>query len=280
MSSAEHAFDEFHDDVPYWSAFAGQMLLDEIEIKRNMKVVDLGCGSGFPSIQIAQFLGGDSEVVGIDHNEALLKKMKQKCVSYGLSDKLCKQFLGKFEEFPFESYFDLCVSVNGLNCVDSVESSVEKCWKVLKDGGKFVFVYNSNKTFFEFYCLLEEVMKEAFLDGKIVESDHFLFTNRLRTHIDKKRYSLEKMKSVLENTGFKVEKVVERTFSMRFVDFDAFIGMQFIKVFFFSSWKKLLEGYIISDEIFKEVGKRFNKSSPRKVTVPYILISCEKPNYT
>src|SRR5665647_146253 len=54
------------DEVPLWSAPFGLDLLNQIELKENLKVLDIGFGTGFPLIEIAQRLGNTSTVYGID----------------------------------------------------------------------------------------------------------------------------------------------------------------------------------------------------------------------
>jgi hypothetical protein len=50
------------DELPLWSAPFGLKLLDIINLKHSMKVLDIGCGLGFPLIEIAQRLGETSEI--------------------------------------------------------------------------------------------------------------------------------------------------------------------------------------------------------------------------
>jgi protein-L-isoaspartate O-methyltransferase len=41
-----------YDELPLWAAPFGMKLLDKIEYMKNMKVLDIGCGVGFPSLEI------------------------------------------------------------------------------------------------------------------------------------------------------------------------------------------------------------------------------------
>ena len=45
------------DEVPLWSAMFGALLLERIELQPHMTVLDLGCGAGFPLLELAGRLG-------------------------------------------------------------------------------------------------------------------------------------------------------------------------------------------------------------------------------
>ncbi|TAL34748.1 MAG: hypothetical protein EPN93_11480 [Spirochaetes bacterium] len=45
------------DEMSLWSAPFGMALLDEIPYRAGMSVLDLGSGTGFPLIEIAERLG-------------------------------------------------------------------------------------------------------------------------------------------------------------------------------------------------------------------------------
>ena len=53
------------DDLPLWSAPFGLMLLDHIHLKPKIEALDVGFGSGFPLLELAQRLG-DSSTVFLD----------------------------------------------------------------------------------------------------------------------------------------------------------------------------------------------------------------------
>lgn len=67
------------DEAPYWQALA-QLLLPSTRklvegagIVPGMKVLDAGCGTGDVSLLVAEYVGAEGMVVGIDHDPALLK---------------------------------------------------------------------------------------------------------------------------------------------------------------------------------------------------------------
>ena len=46
-------FVSVYDELPLWSAPFGMTLLETIKLKENAKVLDVGCGTGFPLLEIA-----------------------------------------------------------------------------------------------------------------------------------------------------------------------------------------------------------------------------------
>ena len=66
-------FDEnivcYYDELPLWSSPFGILLLNNISFKKNSIIVDIGCGNGFPLIELAQRFGGSCKVFGIDQWE-------------------------------------------------------------------------------------------------------------------------------------------------------------------------------------------------------------------
>ena len=64
------------DELPLWSAPFGLKLLDAIDYKTDMTVLDVGFGSGFPLTELAMRLGNSSVVYGIDSWKAILPEDK------------------------------------------------------------------------------------------------------------------------------------------------------------------------------------------------------------
>jgi arsenite methyltransferase len=54
------------DEAPLWSASFGLLLLKHLELKKGITVLDLGCGTGFPLMDLAARLGNDAKLYGID----------------------------------------------------------------------------------------------------------------------------------------------------------------------------------------------------------------------
>src|SRR4051794_32690514 len=74
------------DELSFWAAPFGQMLLEQIDLVPNIRILDLACGTGFPLIELAQVYGRSCQVVGLDLWAAGLARAAAKARGYGLSN--------------------------------------------------------------------------------------------------------------------------------------------------------------------------------------------------
>ncbi|HSR18356.1 MAG TPA: hypothetical protein VLM39_09740, partial [Ignavibacteriaceae bacterium] len=58
------------DELSLWAAPFGLRLLEMMKIRKNISVLDIGSGLGFPLLEIAMRLGDSCKVYGIDPWEA------------------------------------------------------------------------------------------------------------------------------------------------------------------------------------------------------------------
>ena len=54
------------DELSLWSARFGLLLLEHVELRTGMQILDLGCGTGFPTFELAQLGGAACRVIGVD----------------------------------------------------------------------------------------------------------------------------------------------------------------------------------------------------------------------
>ena len=57
-------------------------------IRQGMTVLDLGCGTGFFTLEMARLLGGKGEVIAIDVQEGMLEILKQKLKNSELKQQI------------------------------------------------------------------------------------------------------------------------------------------------------------------------------------------------
>ncbi len=91
------------DELSYWSAPFGIKLLDSIKYRKGINALDIGFGTGFPLIELANRLGNTSTVYGLDPWKAAMERCMQKLKTNGLTN--IKLYEGIAENMPFEMIF-------------------------------------------------------------------------------------------------------------------------------------------------------------------------------
>lgn len=123
--------DQFRANLLLFTRKAYQMLPP---LKRP-RILDIGCGSGVPTLELAQISGG--EVTGIDADQRALDKLKKKAAAQNLSEKVTVVCITMREMvFPPDS-FDI-VWTEGAIAFIGYESSLKEWKKLLVPGGFLV----------------------------------------------------------------------------------------------------------------------------------------------
>ncbi|MFC1798890.1 class I SAM-dependent methyltransferase [Thermodesulfobacteriota bacterium] len=57
-------------------------------IREGDTVIDLGCGPGYFSIDMAKMVGENGRVIAVDQQESMLASVKKKAAKYGVADRI------------------------------------------------------------------------------------------------------------------------------------------------------------------------------------------------
>jgi len=102
------------------------------------RVLDLACGTGDFSIEIARHTG--AQVCGIDLSEGMLAVMREKVAELGLTDRITVQ-KGNAETIAFpDCTFDRVTIGFGIRNFEHREVALKEILRVLKPGGKLVIL--------------------------------------------------------------------------------------------------------------------------------------------
>ncbi|AOR29003.1 methyltransferase [Formosa sp. Hel1_33_131] len=103
-------------------------------VKKNNKVLELGCGKGFNSKILAE-KHNFSKFYGIDISETQLNYAKKKEKQF---DNLNFNY-GSFQDIPFnDNSFDIVFAVETLCHSENIEILMKEVNRILKKGGKFI----------------------------------------------------------------------------------------------------------------------------------------------
>ena len=217
------------DELPLWSAMFGLLLLEHVPLKNVHLALDVGCGTGFPLIELAERLGPSAHVHGIDPWSAGLTRVKEKLASRGTQNVSVHE--GVATEMPFDDgTFDLIVSNLGVNNFDDRAGSLSECRRVAKPGAVIALTTNLQGHMQELYEVFDRVLHEL---GDIEAR------GRLRKHVDH-RATVAGVRQLLEDAQFSVRRVVEETSCLRFADGTALFNHHFIKLGFLDAWKNVV----------------------------------------
>lgn len=109
------------------------------------RILDIGCGSGVPTIELARLT--DGEIIGIDIDQESLDKFKKKIEEEGFSNRVKAIKCSLLDiKFPDNS-FDILWAEGTLTTL-GVEKSLKSWNRLLKSNG-FLVVHDEVKHFFE-----------------------------------------------------------------------------------------------------------------------------------
>jgi arsenite methyltransferase len=257
------------DELPLWSAPFGLKLLDKINYRKNITVLDIASGLGFPLLEVAMRLGNSCKVYGIDPWEIAVERIKIKIKILGVTN--VELITGLAENIPLpDKSIDLIISNNGLNNVDDIQKVLSECSRISKSGSQLLFTYNTDKTMKEFYSVFEQVLRNKNMTDEI---------KLMREHIYKKRKPVEEFVRILKEKGFLINEIATDKFEYRFADASAMLNHFLIKLAFIESWSELVPKEK-RQEIFNEIETRLNDFAVHdgflRLTVPFVLIDCAK----
>jgi ubiquinone/menaquinone biosynthesis C-methylase UbiE len=257
-----------YDELPLWSSYFGQLLLDNIPLKNYRNYLDIGCGTGFPLIDISQKIGNGCKSYGIDPWCRALERIKLKLRTLELSG--IELIESTANEIPFEDeYFDFITSNLGVNNFSEPEKVISECFRVLQNTGTMSITSNLTGTFHEFYEIFKDTLIESGLNKYLVP---------FQEHVNH-RGTVSTISDLFTDTGFIIKKSIESSFYMRFLDGSAFLNHSVILSGFSTAWRNLFATNEIGP-FFRKLEKNLNeyaqKYSEFKVSIPMLYLECEK----
>lgn len=144
--SAKVAFLQFdekalrHLEVTYLApevASQRRVLLEAVATRSGECALDIGCGPGFVTEELARAVGPGGAVHAMDNSESSIAMARQRCA--GLANV---QFqLAEATQLPYpDEYFDLAVSTQVYEFVPEIQTALSELHRVLRPGGRAAII--------------------------------------------------------------------------------------------------------------------------------------------
>lgn len=118
-----------------WRKKAVKVIVDTEE---PLQILDVACGTGDFTIEIAQKAAPGSRVSGIDLSEGMMKIGREKILAAGVQADMVQ---GDCEDLPYqEGTFDRISVGFGVRNFEHLETGLKEMQRVLKKGGKLVIL--------------------------------------------------------------------------------------------------------------------------------------------
>ncbi len=169
---------------------AQSKIISLLEIKENVRFLDIGCGTGWAIGKAAELAGGKGEFYGVDLSAKMVEKAKE---NFSGKDNVAGSAMSHFhflqanaESIPLESnFFDIIICTNSFHHYLHPDKALKEMRRLLTPGGK---VYILDPTADSW------IAKAADKIFRLIEPEHV------------KMYSTKEFQQLFEQAGLKYSR--------------------------------------------------------------------------
>jgi arsenite methyltransferase len=236
-----------YDELPLWSAPFGQLILDRVPLHAGQTVLDVGAGTGFLTVELAQRCGATSTVIAVDPWHAAMEVLREKCRYLGLTNvELSERDAAALDRA--DSSVDVVVSNLGINNFADPSRVLVECRRVLRPAGTLLMTSNLVGHMGEFYDTYRETLVA------LGRTDRLPALEEEITH----RATVESSIILLQRAGFEVIDTTTGSFRMRYADGTSLLQHYFIRLGFVTGWKGVVDPSDVPI-VFAELERRLNE---------------------
>lgn len=246
----EPGFAELYDALiaPQWSEPFGRLLLSAfLTLPRDSgwQGLDVACGTGYPTLELARYIGQDCDLAGIDIWDEAIALATRKArdawlrnVTFLIADALNTGL-------P-EGSFDTITCNLGLTSFSDRSGALGAMWRLLRQRGHILLttpLQSAMREFLDIYYLTLRDLKLGDYQRTLAQQIAL-------------RPTVAETRRLLERAGFRVEREVTDTFTLRFPSPMAFLRSPLVQTTYMLSWRSIIPDLTIRRLVFNEVERR------------------------
>jgi arsenite methyltransferase len=261
--------------VPQWSRPFGQMLINQMMVlpkSVHTRILDVACGTGYPTIEIARTVGG-AEVIGLDPWRAAVELARQHAnESWMQGVSLLVEDITRSSQA--EGSFDIITCNLGYTSFADRSRAMAVMSRLLVPEGWLVLTTPLQTAFREFLDLFHVVLAELAL---VTCTDALMALVRGRPTIATTR-------AALERPGLVVERVMTDHATITFADARDFLTSPVIALSFLAGWRAIVPDLSLRRLVFNEIERRLNLRAAAegglRFNVPMLCVVARRPTPT
>ena len=135
----------------------GTKAISKLDLSKATKIIDIGCGCGATTLEIAKQLG-EGEIIGVDISKPMLARAAKNASDQSLSNANFQVLDVQVDDMP--SDFDIAFSRFGVMFFEDPYQAFSNIYKSLKENGQLSFVCWQNPPLNPWQSLSLQVIKE------------------------------------------------------------------------------------------------------------------------
>lgn len=257
------------DELSLWAARFGELLLDELPLPREGRVLDLGCGAGFPLVELGQMLGPRTPCTGVDVWTAGLARADRKIRFHGLPAVHVVRADGAALPFPGGT-FALVVSNLGVNNFADPAAAIREAARVLAPGGTFALTTNPRGHMAEVYQALRASLHAHGREDRLASLEAQEAHRPTRAWLE----------GALRDAGLAPVRAVESPLTLRYASGAAFLRHGLTRYGFLGGWRSAL-GEELAPAILADLEARLDLAArgpgELRLTAPRLYLEARRP---
>ena len=234
--------------VPQWSEPFGRLLLSAfltLPRESGWQGLDVACGAGYPTLELARYIGQDCDLAGIDIWEEAISLATRKARDAWLRNVTFLVADVMQSGLP-EGAFDAITCNLGLTSFGDRAGALGAMWRLLRPHGHLLLTTPLQSAMREFLDLYYLTLRDLKLGD---------YQRALAQQIAR-RPTLAEARLLLERAGFEVLREVTDVCTLRFPSPLAFLRSPLIQTTYMPGWRSLIPDETIRRLVFNEVERR------------------------